>query len=140
MRDHPRMREQDRSPARASIALVDGDATIRHARQLLLRAQGSDVRAYPSCAAALADPMAIASDCVVADVDMGAIGGIDLLRLMRGKGWHGEGILLADVVPPALRMIGLNEGFVVMRPAALDDRRLLMAVDVALRRPVADYA
>lgn len=128
------MKNQEKFTAKASIALVDGDATIRHARQLMLRAEGSDVRAYPNCEAALADPAALASDCVVADVNMGAIEGADLLRLMRAKGWRGAGILLADIVAPALRLQGIEEGFVVMQPAALDDRRLLTAVEVALGR------
>ncbi len=126
------MNELGKGPARASIALVDGDTTIRHARQLMLHAEGIDVRAYPGCAAALADPAAIASDCVVADVDMGGIGGIDLLRLMRAKGWQGAGILLTDAIAPVLRMMAVDEGFVVMRPVALDERRLLAAVNLAL--------
>lgn len=134
------MKDQRQSPARACIALVDGDAAMRHARQLLLRAEGSDVRAYASCAASLADPAAIASDCVVADIDMGAIGGVDLLRLMRAKGWRGAGILLADVVAPALSLIGLDEGFIVMRPVTLGDRQLLRAVNIALGRAAANYA
>lgn len=132
------MKNQENFPAKASIALVDGDATIRHARQLMLRAEGSDVRAYPNCEAALDDPAALTSDCVVADVDMGAIGGLDLLRLMRAKGWRGTGILLADIIAPALRLQGIEEGFVVMQPAALDDRRLLTAVDVALGQRALD--
>lgn len=132
------MKNQENFKSKASIALVDGDATIRHARQLMLRAEGSDVRAYPNCAAALADPAALASDCVVADVDMGAVGGLDLLRMMRAKGWRGTGILLADIVAPALRLQGIEEGFVVMHPAALDDRRLLTAVNVALGQSAFD--
>lgn len=113
---------------------------LRHARQLMLRAEGSDVRAYASCAAALADPLAIASDCVIADVNMGAIGGFDLLRLMRTKGWDGAGILLADVVPPSLRAAGRDERWVVIRSVGLDDRQLLKAIDTALGRTAADYA
>ncbi len=53
-------------PARALIALIDGDATIRHARQLMLRAEVSYVRAYPNCAAALADPAAMSERLYIA--------------------------------------------------------------------------
>ncbi len=98
----------------------------------MLHADGCEVRAYASYAAALADPVAIASDCVVADIDMDPIGGIALLRSMRSKGWRGAGILLADIIAPVQRMIAIDEGFVVMAPVALDDRRLLTAVYLAL--------
>lgn len=113
---------------------------MRHARQLMLRAEGCDVRAYPDCEAALADPAALASDCVIANLDMPAIGGIALLRSMRVKGWQGAGLLLADNVAPAFRIAGVEEGFIVMRPAAVDGRRLLSAVDLTLGRFAVDYA
>lgn len=134
------MNAQKNGPPRISIALVDGDAAMRHARQLLLRAEGSDVRAYPSCAAALGDPAAIASDYVVADVEMTVLGGVDFLRLMRAAGWQGKGILLADMVSPALRLLAIDEGFSVMSSAAFDGRRLSRAVDNKLDGPAADYA
>ncbi len=133
------MIEHSKAPVRRTIALVDGEAIARHARQLMLRAGGSEVRAYPSCAAALADPAALACACVIADLEMADVGGIELLRLMRAKGWRGAGILLADVVPAALHLLAIDEGFVAMRTAGLDDHRLTAAVAVALDRSAAEY-
>ena len=120
--------------ANASIALIDGDAALRRERQLILRGEGSQVSAYPDCQSALHDPAALASDCAVANVDMEAMGGVALLRKMRAKGWHGAGLLLANVVTPAMRMKGIEEGFVLIRPTALDGPGLLRAVEEALHR------
>ncbi|MEN2786081.1 zinc ribbon domain-containing protein [Sphingomonas qilianensis] len=38
------------------VSLVDGESTVRHTRQLMLRSEGYAVRSYPTCAAILAAP------------------------------------------------------------------------------------
>lgn len=115
-----------------SLSLVDGDPTIRHARQLMFRAEAFNVRAYPNCAALIADPAALGSDCVIADVDMGAISGLQLLHAMREKGWHGAAILLTETISPQLAASALAEGFVAMLPKTLANRPLLDAVNAAI--------
>ncbi len=116
------------------IALVDGDPAMRHARQLMLRAEGYEVRAYPYCAALLADPCALRIACVVADVEMDVGGGVALLHGLRRAGWHGAAILLADTIPPELAASATAERFVALRPKALGNQALLAAVRSAIDR------
>ncbi|MEG3123382.1 response regulator [Sphingomonas sp. GB1N7] len=80
--------------ARIGIALVDGDASVRRDRQLMLGAENFDVRSYATCAAMIADPNARSITCLIVDMDMPEIGGIALLRKMRSAGWRGCGIVL----------------------------------------------
>lgn len=81
------------------VSLVDGDAAVRHARLLMLRAAGYDVRSYPTCAALLADPRSRDYPCIVLDVDRHDVTGIGLLRDMRSSGWRGTAIILDGIEP-----------------------------------------
>jgi FixJ family two-component response regulator len=81
------------------VSLVDGDPTIRRARQIMLRSEQYDVRSYSTCAALLADPVSRDYPCIVLDVGMHGISGLDVLRQMRATGWWGTGILLDQDFP-----------------------------------------
>ncbi|WP_457354185.1 histidine kinase [Sphingomonas sp. UYP23] len=114
------------------IALIGGVPAERHARQLMLRGEGFDVRAYASAAPLLADPLALASVCIVAEVTMPGMGGVALVQAMREKGWHGAAILLAGVISSALAALAIEQHFTVMVPTGLADRLLLAGIRTAI--------
>jgi FixJ family two-component response regulator len=116
------------------IALVDGAPAVRHARQLMLRAEGYDVRAYASAAPLLADPLARGTACIIAEVEMPEIGGVALVHAMRGQGWRGAAILLADEISARLAALAVEEDFTVMVPTGLADRLLLAGIQAAIAR------
>jgi FixJ family two-component response regulator len=87
------------STEQIGVSLVDGDATVRHARQIMLRSQRYDVRSYATCAAMLADPRSRDYSCIVVDIEMPEVDGVGLLREMRASGWRGKGILLDGLEP-----------------------------------------
>lgn len=89
---------------KVGVSLVDGDATVRHARQLMLRSEDYDVRSYATCAALLADPRSRDYPCIILDVEMEDVDGRDLLRQMRATGWRGKALLL-DGLHPARPML-----------------------------------
>lgn len=78
------------------VALVDGDPSLRHARQIMLRSENFDVRSYGTSAALLADPRSLAVACIVLDVEANDADGEEVLRAMRAAGWRGRAILLDD--------------------------------------------
>lgn len=80
--------------ASIGVSLVDGDATVRHARQIMLRSENYDVRSYATCAALLADPRSRDFPCIVVDIGPNGDKGTALLRDMRASGWRGRAILL----------------------------------------------
>ncbi|WP_010219577.1 histidine kinase [Sphingomonas sp. PAMC 26621] len=114
------------------IALIAGAPAVRHARQLMLRGEGFDVRAYGSAAPLLADPLALASSCIVAEVAMPEIAGVALVQAMRGQGLQGAAILLAGVVSPALAALATEQDFTVMVPTELADGLLLAGIRTAI--------
>jgi FixJ family two-component response regulator len=123
--------DQDFPAAGIRVSLVDGDPSVRRGRQLMLRAEHFDVRAYPTCNALLADAGSLLTICLVADLDMPGIDGFDLVRRMRGAGWQGSAILLSDLAPPAARMV--EGGVALLNPKAVADRVLLDAIRTTIR-------
>ena len=68
------------------VVLVEDDRSLRVAIGRLLRASGFVSRAYPSAEAALADPAAEQADCLVVDLNLPAMSGLDLLERLRARG------------------------------------------------------
>ncbi|WBH17851.1 response regulator [Sphingomonas radiodurans] len=110
------------------ISLVDGESSVRHARQLMLHAEGFAVRAYPTCAALLADPQARHDACIILDIDMEDVDGPTLLRRMRETGWRGTALLLDGVAPDTSVLLEAGRhGDTVLR-RDVGDRSLLAAI------------
>ena len=114
------------------VSLVDGESTVRRARQLMLRSEGYAVRSYPTCAAILADPQSRDYPCIILDLEMEDIGGMDLLRQMRASGWRGKALLL-DGMDPSSPMVleAERHGDTVLR-RTVGDRMLLTAIAAAI--------
>lgn len=70
----------------AVVHLVDDDPAIREGLGALLTVEGYDVRLYESGEAALASLSADSTGCVVADVRMPGISGLELLQSLRRRG------------------------------------------------------
>ena len=66
--------------------LIDDDAAVRAAVQLLLECEGIEVRCYVSGDAFLRAAAPEVDSCLIIDVDMPGIGGIELLDQLRGNG------------------------------------------------------
>lgn len=120
------------TPAGIGVSLVDGDPTVRHARQLMLRSEDYDVRSYATCAALLADPRSRDYPCIILDMEMKHIDGLDLLRAMRASGWRGKALLL-DGLASGDSMIeeARRHGDAVL-PRNVGDQALLMAITASI--------
>ena len=83
------------SPDRRRVLLVEDDAAVRRSLQLLLAAQGYDVRAYPRGAGLARDPEALRADCMVADLVIPNGNAVTLLGELRDAGWKGPAVLIS---------------------------------------------
>jgi FixJ family two-component response regulator len=68
------------------IAVVDDDDSFARALGRLLRASGFEVRTYPSGEAFLTSTALPPPDCLVLDIQLGGMTGLDLLRQLRDLG------------------------------------------------------
>jgi FixJ family two-component response regulator len=114
------------------VSLVDGDPTIRHARQIMLRSQSYDVRSYATCAAMLADPRSRNYRCIVVDIHMPEIDGVGLLREMRATGWRGKGILLDGLDPGSELMRAAERHGDKVYERMIADGALVAAIDASV--------
>lgn len=68
------------------MILVEDDEGLRAALKRVLRAWGFETRAFGSAEAALADPAADSPDCLVIDINLPAMSGLDLIDRLRERG------------------------------------------------------
>jgi FixJ family two-component response regulator len=116
------------SPPR--LLLVEDDAAVRRALQLVLRARGYDVRAYAAGSALLADLDAQRRAVVlIADMKMPEVDGVTLLRALRSGGWQGPALLITGFPSPQVRADALAAGYVRVLEKPLIEHALADAVD-----------
>lgn len=96
---------------KARLLLVEDDPGVRRSLQLLLQANGFDVRAYASGTALLADQTALDASCLIADYRMADFDGVDTLTELRAKGWSGPAILITAFPSSDLSQGAKNAGF-----------------------------
>src|SRR5262245_41100813 len=125
--------ERRRSVQRPThIAVVDDDASTREALVRLLRAHGLEARSYASgCAflnALLSDP----PDCLVVDVVMPDMTGLELQRELLNRGFRIPTIIITahDDEHGAVTAASLGAAAYLLKP--LDRNTLLTAVDSAM--------
>ena len=70
---------------RRQVFVVDDDDAVRDSLAFLLKSSGYQVDAYASAIEAMAGMMTAASGCVVTDVRMPGMSGVDLLRELRAR-------------------------------------------------------
>jgi FixJ family two-component response regulator len=120
------------APRGVGVSLVEGDPAVRHARQLMLRAERYDVRSYATSAALLADPRSRDYPCLIVDLEPAGGDVHGLLRAMRASGWRGKAILLGSgdrAIGDAAARHGDR-----MLPHNTGERALLAAIDASVDR------
>jgi two-component system, LuxR family, response regulator FixJ len=68
------------------ILIVDDDAAVRDSLRFLLECEGYETREFASGRELLAAGGAGEGDCLILDVNMPGMSGIELLETMRGRG------------------------------------------------------
>ena len=93
-----------------SIAIVDDDESLCRSLERLLRAAGMQSVAYPSAEAFLADARHPAFDCLVLDVQLGGISGIELQQRLAASGERTPVIFITAHDEPETREEALAAG------------------------------
>jgi len=82
-------------PRRRVVILVEDDEGLRVALLRLLRASGFSACGYGSAEALLDDPEAAPADCLVVDIHLPALSGLDLLTRLRRRGQHAPAVAIS---------------------------------------------
>jgi FixJ family two-component response regulator len=114
------------------ISLIDDDASFRLATDSLLRARGYTVRAFSSAAEFLQSPQLDETSCVITDVQMPGISGLELQTLLRNRGRTVPIIFITAFPDESARARALREGAVCYLSKASDASGLIKCIESAL--------
>ena len=114
------------------VSIVDDDQFFRESLRRLMRSLGYSVEAFPSAADFLASHRLGETACLIADVQMPAMTGIELYRHLIDAGRAIPTILVTAYPDDADRSRALNDGVICYLRKPVDETRLLQCLRVAL--------
>jgi two-component system response regulator FixJ len=116
------------------VHLIDDDDGVRQSLAFLLATAGLAVRVYESGVAFLAALGTLQPGCIVSDVRMPGIDGLDLQRRLKALGVHLPVIIMTGHADVPLAVEAMKAGAVDFIEKPFDDEVLLSAIRVALDR------
>lgn len=116
------------------IAVVDDDASIRLATDSLLRSRGYAVCAFASPGDFLQSDELNETACVITDVRMPVIGGIELQAILRAQGCTVPFVFITAFPEEVVRTQAMNGGATCFLTKPFDAPTLIKYVEAALGR------
>jgi two-component system response regulator FixJ len=121
--------------AASLITVVDDDASVRESTSSLLRSVGHAVNEFESAEEFIASAALDKADCVITDVRMLGMSGLELQRRLASSHPRLPVILMtAHASNDEVRMRALRDGAAEYLCKPLDEETLLRAVETALQR------
>jgi len=119
---------------RPLVHIVDDDPAVRDSLSMLLEAADLAPAAYPDAESFLAQAALDAPGCVVADVRMPGMSGLDLLRLLNQRRLDLPLIVISGHADVAMAVEALKEGAADFIEKPFDDETFLRSTRDALDR------
>jgi RNA polymerase sigma factor (sigma-70 family) len=124
----------DRTGSVPLVLILDDDAAVRRSLARLIRSAGFEVRTFSSAADFLENGLATQPGCLVVDVRMPGLSGLELQEMLAGAGWAAPIVFItghADV-PTSVR--AMRGGAVNFLQKPFEDDEILGAVQEAVDR------
>ncbi len=119
-------------PKPSLVSVVEDDQFFRESMRRLMRSLGYSVEAFPSAADFLASPRLVETACLIADVHMPAMTGLELHRHLIAAGYAIPTILVTAYPDDDVRARALNDGVVCYLPKPVDETHLMRCLRAAL--------
>jgi FixJ family two-component response regulator len=116
------------------VAIVDDDRSVLHSLQDLLESAGLPVWCAESAEAFLASEQRYRTTCLVTDIRMPGMSGLDLQARLNAEGARIPMIFITAHDDPKLRIQAMTAGAVEFLYKPVDDDVLLETVRAALSR------
>jgi FixJ family two-component response regulator len=116
------------------ISVIDDDASVRAATSNLLSSHGYPVDTFASAEEFLQSARLDDSSCVIADVQMSAMSGLDLLIHMRTRGNDAPFIFITAFPDEGVRARALKAGAICFLAKPFAGPALINCVETALNR------
>jgi len=117
------------------IAIVDDDQAMREALFDLLQVEGMTARAFDNAETFLASAETAEFGCVITDVKMPGIGGLELQRRLRARGASVPVIFVTSAEDQATRIQAMADGATAYFTKPLANAELVRSLALALERP-----
>jgi FixJ family two-component response regulator len=119
-------------PKRSLVSVVEDDQFFRESMTGLLRSLGHRVEAFASAAEFLASPCLAETACLIADVNMPGMTGIELYRHLRDAGPAIPTILVTASPNDVDRIRASTDGVVCYLSKSADEQHLKQCLHTAL--------
>jgi FixJ family two-component response regulator len=119
-------------PKALLVSVVEDDQFFRESMRRLMRSLGYSVEAFPSAADFLASPRLGETACLIADVHMPAMTGLELHRQLIDAGYPIPTILVTAYPDDGARARALNDGVVCYLRKPVDEKHLMGCLRAAL--------
>jgi FixJ family two-component response regulator len=106
------------------VSIVDDDRFFRESMRMLMESMGHSVQSFSSAADFLASPRLVETACLIADVQMPAMTGIELYRHLIETGRTIPTILVTAYPDDEVRALSLKEGVICYLRKPIDDEQL----------------
>lgn len=116
------------------ISVVDDDASVRTATARLLRSLGFSAHAFASAQEFLSSPRLLETSCLIADVEMPGMSGLELQEYLVTNGYNTPMIFITAFPDERIRERAMEAGAVDFLSKPFDEPRLLDCVHRALKR------
>ena len=122
------------SPTPSVISIVDDDASVRVATDNLLRSLGYTVHTFASAEEFLRSIHFNDTSCVIADVQMPAMSGVELQALVLAQGHRVPFIFITAFPEETIRERAVKAGAICFLTKPFDRLTLIKCLDTALER------
>ena len=117
---------------RPLISIVDDDESVREATEARMKSLGFQAQTFPSAADFLGSPDIETTSCMVADINMPHMTGVELYRRLVDLGYAIPTILITAYPDDEVRARALAEGVKCYLVKPFDDEDLLRCVRSAV--------
>jgi len=116
------------------ISIIDDDASVRVATSRLVRSLGYTAHTFASADGFLQSPQVNDTACVIADVQMPGMSGIELQSHLIAQGRSVPMIFITAFPEESIRSRALKAGAVGFLSKPFDGTILIECIDIALKR------
>ena len=119
-------------PKRSLVSVVEDDQFFRESMKRLMRSLGYKVEVFASAADFLASPRLGETSCLIADVNMPVMTGVELYRHLADSGREIPTILVTAYADDEVRSRALKDGIICYLRKPVDEKYLKRCLLAAL--------
>ena len=119
-------------PTASLVSIVEDDQFFRESMRRLMRSLGYRVEVFPSAADFLASPRVAETGCLIADIQMPGMSGVELYRHLINAGYAIPTILMTAYPDEDVRARALKDGVVCYLEKPVDHDDLLRCLRAVL--------